>query len=57
MSIYDGSGRMIMEVNGNYANGYNEVRLDAKDLPGNTALFYQIEAGGFKAVKQMTVLK
>lgn len=57
ISVFDGTGRTLWETTGTFFEGYNEVVLQAKDLPGSAALFYKIESQDFTAVKQMTVVK
>ena len=56
LSIYDTSGRMLLEMEGKYQSGYNEIIISGKNLPTNTLLFYKIEAEGMNAVRQTTLI-
>ena len=57
LSIYDVSGRMLKQVQGNYAKGYNEVSLNKGDLPGTGVLYYQLVTADFEATKKMMVVE
>ena len=51
--IHDAIGRTLRVLNGDFAQGYNEVKLDGKGLDVNTILFYTIETDGFMTTKAM----
>ena len=56
LTIYDVSGKVLKEIEGNYTKGYNEVTIGNKGLPANGVLFYKIESAGLVAVRQMTLI-
>src|SRR5690606_24684887 len=54
LTIYDVLGRTVYVVNGDYAEGYNEIVIRHKELfsaPG--AYYYRLDAGDFTASKKM----
>jgi len=57
VTIYDTMGRVVKEIDGNYASGFNEIVLESKNLPKSSVLFYKIESNGLTAVRQMTILE
>ncbi len=55
--IYDIAGRELMKLaDGNYSPGRHNLVLDASELNSGT-YFYSLEAGSFKEVKRMLLLK
>ena len=50
------SGRVIRVFKGDHSKGYNEVRIDGKDLATNGVLYYTLEAGKYKATRRMMIL-
>jgi hypothetical protein len=57
LTIYDVNGRVILIERGQYAKGYNEVRVNQTQLQGTGVLYYTLETDGFTATKKMVVLK
>ncbi|TVQ48663.1 MAG: T9SS C-terminal target domain-containing protein [Saprospirales bacterium] len=55
MSIFDVTGRLIYVISGEYAAGYNEIRLLENDLPASGVYYYQLEAEGYSATKRMVL--
>ncbi len=57
LTVYDISGRQVAElVNGWRNAGVHEVTFDGSDLASGV-YFYRIDAGDFKAVKKMVMVK
>jgi len=56
ISIFDAGGKLVKEYEDNYEIGYNELRLDRKDLNVSGVAYYQIEVGTFKSMKKMIIL-
>ena len=52
ITIQDVAGRVISTLDGEYAQGYNEVRFNAANLPAGV-LSYKLESANFTATKQM----
>ena len=57
LTIYDNTGRVLMEIEDVYSNGYNAVTIDRETLPANGVLLYKIESQGLAAVRQMTLVE
>ncbi len=53
IEIKDIRGRTILLKEGGFAQGYNELRLRANDLPASGVYFYTLHAGDFVATKKM----
>lgn len=56
ITIYDNTGRILMEIEDTYSNGYNAISIDRKALPANGVLLYKIESQGLAAVRKMTIV-
>jgi hypothetical protein len=57
LTIYDVSGKVVKQVQGSFAKGLNNVVVSKGELPSAGVLYYQLEAGSFKASKKMIVLE
>ena len=58
ITIRDAAGRLIKQINGDYAAGYNTVQLTKRDLQGASGVMsYTVEAGDYKATRQMVVVQ
>ena len=58
ITIRDAAGRLIKQINGDYAAGYNTVQLTKRDLQGASGVMsYTVEAGDHRATRQMIVLQ
>ncbi len=55
--IFDNAGRLIKEIKGDFAKGYNEVTLDESELKGAGILEYRLETSDNFAVKRMIILE
>ncbi|RMG82001.1 MAG: T9SS C-terminal target domain-containing protein [Bacteroidetes bacterium] len=44
LTIFDVSGKVLKVVSGNFGEGYNEIRINAKDLRGSGVLYYRLES-------------
>ena len=55
LSIMSVSGSTVRVIEGNYAQGYNEVLV--KDLGMTGVLYYTLEADGFTATKKMIIIE
>jgi hypothetical protein len=55
LKVMDISGKVLRFVQGDYSQGYNEVRLS--DLPGSGVLYYQLETPTHSATKKMIILE
>ncbi|HLT32432.1 MAG TPA: T9SS type A sorting domain-containing protein, partial [Aquaticitalea sp.] len=51
--IYEVTGKLVKEIKGEFAKGYNEVTLTRDDLPMSGMLYYQLETDQFVATKKM----
>ncbi|MCB9284925.1 MAG: T9SS type A sorting domain-containing protein [Lewinellaceae bacterium] len=57
LKVVDMSGKVLKLFRGEYAKGYNQVVLQANDLPGSGVLYYSLETAGFTATKKMVIVK
>jgi hypothetical protein len=56
LTISDVSGKVISIIEGDYARGYNEVRLDRKAFPATGILYYQLDTPTDSATKMMLLV-
>ena len=57
LMLYDISGREVLKLaEGQFSAGRHDLHLDASELSSGT-YFYSLEAGSFKEVKRMLLLK
>jgi len=57
LTVFDVSGKVVKQINGDYAKGLNTVVVSKGDLPAAGVLYYQLEAGTFKATKKMVIIE
>jgi hypothetical protein len=57
LTVYDMQGRVIRKVDGDYAEGYNEIVLKGKELKVAGAYYYKLNAGDFTASKKLILSK
>ncbi len=57
LKVFDVSGRMIYQTNGEYAKGQNEIELNRGDLPVSGILYYQLSTHSGYATKKMILLE
>lgn len=53
ISIYDGSGKIIRQIKGQFARGRQTVVVKQEDLPATGVLFYSVTAGENTATRKM----
>jgi hypothetical protein len=56
LSIFDVTGKVISEINGNYSKGYNAVRISKADLNASGIIYYQLQSGSFSTTKKMILI-
>jgi hypothetical protein len=44
-------------VEGDFAAGYNQVRLTSTDLPSTGVFYYTLQAGEYTATKKMIIVE
>jgi hypothetical protein len=57
LTVYDVSGKVVKQVQGSFVKGLNNIVINKGELPSAGVLYYQLEAGSFKATKKMIVLE
>jgi hypothetical protein len=67
MTVFDITGKVVKEVEGEYPAGYNEIRLKQKELQATGMLHYRLDArfcgdtdrqaGAFSATKKMLLIE
>ncbi len=57
MTISDISGRTLKVIEGDFAKGYNEVRIQSNDLSSTGVLYYQLESAEHIDTKKMIILE
>ena len=56
MTLFDMSGKVLREVEGDFAKGYNEISLSSNDFSAKGVLYYQLESASNTATKKMIIL-
>ncbi len=56
LNIHDVNGRLIQTIAGDYAKGYNEIRLDRQQLPAGV-LYYTLKTTQHTATRKMILVK
>ena len=50
LNVFDPAGRLVKTLQGSFGAGYNEFRIEGKDLPGTGAYFFHLQtAAGVKS--------
>src|SRR5690625_1721662 len=57
LSVYDVTGKMLKIVEGEFNQGYNEVKLAGSDLNATGVLYYQLDTKTYTATKKMVVIE
>jgi hypothetical protein len=57
LTVFDVTGKVILAVDGSYAAGYNEVKVNRKDLASAGVLYYRLDADDFTATKKMVIIE
>jgi len=55
LTVMDVQGKVLKEIRGDYAKGYNQVTLKAKELTTGV-LYYQLESADQIATKKMIII-
>ncbi|NND08847.1 MAG: tandem-95 repeat protein [Saprospiraceae bacterium] len=55
LRIYDVTGRLLKVIEGDYAKGYQEVEVHARDINTRGMLYYQLDTDKFIATKRMVL--
>jgi len=53
--ISDATGRLLKVITGDFAKGYNQIRLQRSELPATGVLTYTIQTGRHTATRKMVV--
>ena len=56
LTIFDVTGKVVYDVEGDFAAGFNEVTLVQRQLGATGVLYYRLDAEDFTATKKMIVL-
>ena len=57
LTVYDVAGRVVTNVRGAFAQGYNEIQLTKEDLKTTGVLYYTLKSGDFSATKKMIIIE
>ncbi|MFZ1497582.1 MAG: T9SS type A sorting domain-containing protein, partial [Saprospiraceae bacterium] len=57
MKVYDATGKLLKQVTGDYAKGYNEVKLKRADLSATGLMYYTLESANNTATKRMVLVE
>lgn len=55
LHIFDLNGRLLKTYEGDYAAGYNEIRLERDELPAAGVFYYRLQVNGQVATRKMIV--
>ena len=57
LTIYEPSGKILREVQGDFSKGYQEIALDKTGLPTNGLFYYQLQWSGGSAIQKMILVE
>ena len=57
LSIYDVSGRLLKQIEGDYAKGYNEVSIAKRDLQATGVVYYKLVTADFEKTMKMMIVE
>ncbi len=57
LTIADISGRLLINMQREFAKGYNEIKINSSDLPTSGVLFYTLESATETATRRMIVVE
>ena len=57
LSIMDVSGKILKRIEGDFVQGYNEVKLDGAQFDGTGVLYYQLDTPTDTATKKMILIE
>jgi hypothetical protein len=56
ITVFDVTGKVVFNTEGDFAAGYNQVTLNAKDMSATGVLYYRLDADNFTATKKMVLI-
>ena len=56
LTVHDVNGKVLRVVRRDFGRGYNELRMDGKQLPEGV-LYYSLQTKGFQATRNMLIVK
>jgi hypothetical protein len=56
LTITDVSGKVVKSVNQEFAKGYNEIKLERREMPATGILYYQLDTPTDSATKMMLLM-
>ena len=57
ITVFDVTGKVVKFIDGDFAKGLNNVIIKKSDLPASGVMYYQLEAGDFRATKKMIIIE
>jgi hypothetical protein len=57
LTVVDVTGKVLKLVRGEFAQGYNQVSLNANELPATGVLYYTLESASNTATKMMVIVR
>ena len=57
LTIYEPSGKILKQVQGDFAKGHQEIALDKTGLPSNGLFYYQLQWSGGSAIQKMILVE
>lgn len=57
LKVYSMTGKLIFESIGDFSKGYNEFKIDKKDISTTGLMYYKLEAGQNSALRKMILIK
>ena len=57
LKVYDISGRILLEIAGDYEQGYNEIVINRTDLQASGVVYYQLDTKTNSATRKMIIIE
>ncbi len=57
MTMYDVTGKIIKVIDGDYAKGYNEIRVSQSEINATGLIYYRLETNEHTATRHMIVIE
>ena len=57
MSLFDVTGKVLRVIEGDYAEGYNEVRVAKGDINATGMIYYKLETKDHTATRHMIIIE
>jgi len=57
VKVNDVNGRLLKVINGQFNEGYNELRLNSSELQAAGVLYYTVETAEYTATKKMIIIE